>query len=605
MACSSRDELTACLQGRLTDSHAGRIFAHLTECAACHDALHDLDHSTDFVMDALRAAAPPFEVTSACQSMLARASMDPGVSSLSSAKDPLWIAGEMIRDYLLIERLGQGGMGTVFRALHTRLKREVALKVISPRRFGSPRAVERFQEEMAAIGGLNHPQVVKALDAGEEQGTHYLVMELISGMDAARLHRLIGSFPWEAAVTLVAETAQGLKAIHAKGLVHRDIKPSNLMVDRQGRVRILDLGLAILRKDSDDLSGSGEAGVGSLNFMAPEQAVGGQCVDRAADIYSLGKTFQALRGTRGDHPATAPEPAAVSQLIARMVSEHPAARPTADEVARVMGSWGKSGLAAIIRQGMALDPGTSTLSSGPSTVSSAGSHGTRRRRATAWRLFLGVPIMALIVGIQLWRRTAPSPNPPSTNPTPNVRVPAPSAMEGPLITYELEALESGRAVRLRWIPGQEVLVSLRSVEGAVSPEEFRVWDLMELKWKQPAAYMVWETYAPVLRDPMAWFPHQAADIGKEVRILRHSWTSAEGSRMFIVRDCDKSLRLSLGRQGEARLEVSRAADPVLESYSSSSTQGLREEHPEIIPLLDECLAPAIAPGPLVPTSGIP
>jgi serine/threonine protein kinase len=199
--------------------------------------------------------------------------------------------------YLLLDRLGAGGMGLVFKAQHTKLKKTVALKLLPTERMAQAGMVERFHQEMEAIGRLEHPNVIRATDAGEEGGRHYLVMEYAQGQDLLKVLRERTTLPVDQACTVIRQAALGLQYIADQGLVHRDIKPSNLLLTTTGHVKILDLGLALL-KDADasgdrELTSPGQV-MGTWDFMAPEQTRDSHKVDIRADIYSLGCTFYKL-----------------------------------------------------------------------------------------------------------------------------------------------------------------------------------------------------------------------------------------------------------------------------------------------------------------------
>ena len=153
---------------------------------------------------------------------------------------------------------------------------------------------------MEAIGRLNHNNIVRATDAGEADGVHYLVMELIDGIDLARLVRLAGPLPVAAACELVRQAAVGLQYAHENGLVHRDIKPSNLLLSVNGELKISDLGLALLNRDeraSGELTVTGQV-MGTADYMAPEQWEDSHAVDIRADLYSLGCTLYTLLAGR-------------------------------------------------------------------------------------------------------------------------------------------------------------------------------------------------------------------------------------------------------------------------------------------------------------------
>jgi len=202
-------------------------------------------------------------------------------------------------EYKLIERIGEGGMGTVYKALHTKLGREVALKVLPKGRIGNERAVARFEREMKAIGVLDHPNIVRATDAGNIRGTWFLVMELVEGLDLKEVVRRAGPLPIADACEIARQAALGLQCAHQHALVHRDVKPSNLMLTTAGQVKLLDLGLARFQAGhpaGDEMTATGQA-IGTLDYMAPEQASNIHSVDIRADIYSLGCTlFKLLTG---------------------------------------------------------------------------------------------------------------------------------------------------------------------------------------------------------------------------------------------------------------------------------------------------------------------
>ena len=186
-------------------------------------------------------------------------------------------------------------MGTVYKALHTRLKRPVAIKLLPGRRLADPEAVARFQREMEAVGRLDHPHLVRAYDAGEAEGHQFLVMEFLHGVDLAKLVRRDGPLPVADACEVVRQAAMGLQHAHEHGLVHRDVKPSNLMLTSTGQVKVLDLGLARLTVETPDaeMTSSGQV-VGTGDFIAPEQGRDTRQADARSDVYSLGCTLYFL-----------------------------------------------------------------------------------------------------------------------------------------------------------------------------------------------------------------------------------------------------------------------------------------------------------------------
>jgi hypothetical protein len=201
-----------------------------------------------------------------------------------------------IGEYKLIEKLGEGGMGTVYKAWHTELERVVALKVLAAHRMSDPQAVARFRHEMKAVGRCDHPNIVRAHDAREIEGTYFLAMEYVDGFDLAELVARLGPLPVADACELIRRAALGLACAAGHGLVHRDIKPSNLMLSRDGELKILDLGLARLQAVQpvhEAMTAAGQV-MGTPDYMAPEQATDSHGVDIRADIYSLGCTLYTL-----------------------------------------------------------------------------------------------------------------------------------------------------------------------------------------------------------------------------------------------------------------------------------------------------------------------
>src|SRR5262245_48883478 len=197
----------------------------------------------------------------------------------------------------ILDRIGSGGMGTVFLCQHLGLRKQVAVKVLPPDQAGDEGVRERFFREARAAAALDHPKIVRVHDTNTSGGVHYIVMEYVDGQDLQTIRNTYGSLPHTRACTYIAQAALGLQHAFEKGLVHRDIKPANLLVDKDGVVKILDMGLALFHEDEkDNLTAKFDKGavLGTADYMAPEQIMASSTVDIRADIYSLGVTLYTL-----------------------------------------------------------------------------------------------------------------------------------------------------------------------------------------------------------------------------------------------------------------------------------------------------------------------
>lgn len=197
-----------------------------------------------------------------------------------------------IGEYEILEEIGRGGMGTVYRAYHIHLKTIFAIKVLSSQRIGDESAIRRFFNEIAAIGRLQHPHIVRATDARVVNGIHFLVMEFVDGVDLSQLASPTNPINFRDACELIRQVAVALSVLDQHGLVHRDVKPSNVLLGIDGVAKLADLGLAKLRGAQGETA-TGDV-FGTVDYIAPEQAEGCKSVDTRADIYSLGCTFYEL-----------------------------------------------------------------------------------------------------------------------------------------------------------------------------------------------------------------------------------------------------------------------------------------------------------------------
>jgi serine/threonine protein kinase/formylglycine-generating enzyme required for sulfatase activity len=263
-------------------------------------------------------------------------------------------AGDRLGEYRLLEELGEGGMGTVYRAVHARLERVVAVKVLRRGRWADPASLTRFGREMKAVGRLRHPNIVHATDAGEADGVPYLVMELIDGRNLARVVKEDGPLPLAEACEAVRQAAVGLQHAHEAGLVHRDVKPSNLIRTADGTVKLLDLGLAMMTSGPPDPEPGTPSSptradgsltsrtVGTLEYMAPEQRRDPHQVDARADVYGLGCTLWFLLTGKPPRPGEVVGSGAYpgglpAELWRKFLASDPADRfPTAADAAAAL-----------------------------------------------------------------------------------------------------------------------------------------------------------------------------------------------------------------------------------------------------------------------------
>src|SRR4051794_31161902 len=264
--------------------------------------------------------------------------------------------------YELLSRVAVGGMGEVWEARDLVIGRAVAIKILKDEYLGDPGFLERFRAEARHAALVNHEGIANVYDYGEEDGSAFLVMELVPGEPLSSILEREHALPPDRVLDIVSQTALALHAAHAAGLVHRDIKPGNLLITPEGRVKITDFGIARIA-DQVPLTATGQV-MGTVQYLSPEQA-SGQPASPATDIYSLGiVAYEALAGRRPftgesqvaiamaqinetppDLPASIPEP--VRNLVYASIAKKPSDRPaTAQHLARAAQSLRRGDVAA-------------------------------------------------------------------------------------------------------------------------------------------------------------------------------------------------------------------------------------------------------------------
>lgn len=363
----AKDQLIAFGQGKLAIDESSRVEEHLEVCRECCETLLDLKDDT---FTGLVRGAKPASVADAAS---VRTGADASNINHRSEHSPTVVdqpGKTVVADdlppelrnhprYRIIEQIGRGGMGNVYRAEHRLMNRPVAIKVINSQLVRHSQAIERFRREVQAAAKLSHPNIVAAYDAEQAGDLHFLVMEFVEGTDLASVVQQRGPLPVAEACECIRQAAVGLQHAHEKGMVHRDIKPHNLMRAAGGQVRILDFGLAGFATEAaaDAASVRTDAGstdhghlttigsvMGTPDYLAPEQAADAHSADVRADIYSLGCTLYYL--------LTGKPPFEADNVLAK-IKAHAEQAPAAIESVRVDVP---EELAEVIRRMMAKNP---------------------------------------------------------------------------------------------------------------------------------------------------------------------------------------------------------------------------------------------------------
>ncbi|HSC21365.1 MAG TPA: serine/threonine-protein kinase, partial [Solirubrobacterales bacterium] len=334
--------------------------------------------------------------------------------------------GRVVGSYEIVERIGEGGMGTVYRALDPMLEREVAVKAIRPELLRDPLVAQRFRAEAKLLARVNHPAIATIYSFFEDGGELFLAMEFVRGRTLAAALRERGAFPWQEAVGLLAAALPGIEQVHRLGIVHRDLKPDNLMLTEAGGLKVMDFGIA-RAADAARLTRTGLM-VGTLRYMAPEQ-LRGEAGDRRSDLYALGAVlyemltgrvpfasdseYEVIRAQVEEAPAPPSSlvpglPAWLDAAVLRALAKDPAERfQSAEEMRAVLAGAGRPASQATAPQRtaeIASLPTAVKLSAAPAAAAAASSYRpvelARPRRPAAW-IGLAAALIA-VVALGLW-----------------------------------------------------------------------------------------------------------------------------------------------------------------------------------------------------------
>jgi serine/threonine protein kinase len=431
--CPSREELQQLLAGTFPEIRVDEVTSHLNNCPDCQQLLSDCGSAWPAGVNNTFRFDQEQEYQE-LENWLLGLSEDPGRDRLTA-----------LRDYELLEKVGEGGMGVVYKARHTKMDRLVAIKLLSRKCLRDPQAIARFERETRTVGLLDHPHIVRAFDAGEASERHFLVLEYLDGKNMSEVVAQHGLLSVANASEIIRQAALGLQHAHRKGLIHRDLKPSNLMLVRPGsdshdhaaKVKILDYGLSqLVTTASDQITGSltdtGQI-MGTLEYMAPEQCEGSRDITPQADLYSLGATFYKLLTGRSPYPredydtygklyrarmTDTPKPVqsvrseipdGLAALVDQLLSVTPTSRPSAATLARQLVPYTERAdlnclLVSSTEQQTAelsfADTETLSLSTRPDPRSSQSPPRTKARTAVGLLSFFSLIVLGIVLVIR-------------------------------------------------------------------------------------------------------------------------------------------------------------------------------------------------------------
>lgn len=440
--CYPKTTLKHYMAGWTDAGESSVIESHLANCEICEQTLAELEGEPETLLEFLQgtgnnsaeqASDAPSQANDPLLSYALAKAKQIGSDPTSDSSDPAPVVSSTptaLGPYDLLRPIGQGSMGRVYLARHRQLGKLVAVKVFAARAFRSDETARRFEREVRAAGALHHPAIINATDAGQtitaqNEAVHYLVMEYIEGLDLSRLVRAVGRLSIADVCAIGQAMALGLDHAHAAGIVHRDIKPSNVMLSTSGQVKLLDFGLAqttMWDEASAELTTVGQL-MGTIDYMAPEQAERAESVDYRADLYALGATLFRLlcgRAPLAASPNLSPlarlrllatssppalrtlgpdAPLELERLIHQLLSRQPEARPaSAAHVAEQLVQWSNdANLSALIRTAQQATPATLDESTSADALQPAESLRSRQppQRVGRWLMAAAAGAMAL------------------------------------------------------------------------------------------------------------------------------------------------------------------------------------------------------------------
>ncbi|QPE04634.1 serine/threonine protein kinase [Microbacterium schleiferi] len=475
--------------------------------------------------------------------------------------------------YELDSRIAIGGMGEVWEATDHVIGRTVAIKILKDEYMGDPGFLERFRAEARHAALVNHEGIASVFDYGEENGSAFLVMELVPGEALSTILERDGSLSTDKTLDIIAQTSAALQAAHAAGLVHRDIKPGNLLITPDGRVKITDFGIARIA-DQVPLTATGQV-MGTVQYLSPEQA-SGHPASPATDVYSLGiVAYECLAGKRpftgesqvaiamaqiNEQPPPLPPTVAVpvQNLVMAMIAKKPEDRPaTAAAVARAATALRRGDVAAaaaaipaIAAGAVAADDATALLTSTatsaetrlmPAPDSPEEEPAPRKRSPWTWPLVALIILLVLVLGGTIWallanQQPAPDPTNSSSAPSPSASTPTPSPSETRINidSLNLVGMQCEQAVQAAKSAG---VLEVVTDTGTAAPDDSQVgvvWQVNPTGNIEPTTALTVSCYGQVTpiggpSNPPAIQGGAPAEAGSTVTLTWDSFTCPTGT----------------------------------------------------------------------------